>query len=145
MKTSDKKRDNSKYCRYHKDHGHETDNCWKLKEEIEKLIQRDQLRQYVNKKKDTPPKVKEKDHANEIYMIEGGSSFSENSNRSRKSHIRQAQLPSSDVDFFIFRPAKMSRYEVIEIIFTDEDMNGVEYPHDDPLVVTVMVGNHNVH
>ena len=40
MKTSDKRRDNSKFCRYHKDHGHETDDCWKLKEEIEKLIQR---------------------------------------------------------------------------------------------------------
>ena len=39
----------------------------------------------------------------------------------------------------------MSRYEATEITFTDKDMNGVEYPHDDPLVVTTMVGNHNVY
>ena len=43
MKTSESKRDTSKYCRYYKDHRHETDSCWKLKEEIEKLIQRGQL------------------------------------------------------------------------------------------------------
>ena len=88
MKTSDKRRNNSKYCRYHKDHGHEIDDCWKLKEEIKKLIQRGQFRQYVNKKKDAPSKVKGKDLANEIFMIEGGSSFSGNNNRSRKAYIR---------------------------------------------------------
>lgn len=38
IKTSDKKKDTSKYCMYHKDHGHDTNNCWKLKKEIEKLI-----------------------------------------------------------------------------------------------------------
>lgn len=66
MKTSDKKKDTSKYCRYHKDHGHDTVSCWKLKEGIEKLIQRGQLRQYIDKKKENPHKEKEKDHAGEI-------------------------------------------------------------------------------
>ena len=147
MKTPNRKRDNSKFCRYHKDHGHETNDCWKLKEEIEKLIQRGQLRQYVDKNKPATqePKGKGKDLANEIFMIEGGSSFSGDSNRSRKAHIRRAQLPSTEVDVFSFRPAKMPKYEVTEITFTDEDMEGVEHPHDDPLVVTAMVGNHNVH
>ena len=111
MKTSDKRRDNSKYYRYHKDHDHETDDCWKLKEEIEKLIQRGQLRQYVDKKKDVPLKVKAKDLANEIFMIERGSSFSENNSMSRKAYIRQAQLPSTKMDIFSFRPAKMLKYE----------------------------------
>ena len=50
-------------------------------------------------------------------MIEGGSSFSGNSNRSKKAHIRQAQLPNSEVDFFSFRPAKMLKYEAAEITF----------------------------
>ena len=78
-------------------------------------------------------------------MIEGGSSFFGNSNRSRKAHIIQAQPNGSEVDLFSFRPTKMLRYGAIEITFTDEDMNGVEYPYDDPLVVTSMVGNYNVH
>ena len=78
-------------------------------------------------------------------MIEGGCSFAENGNRSRKAHIRQAQPNSSEVDFFNFRPTKMLRYEATDITFTDEDMNGMEHHHDDPLVVTTMVDNHNVH
>ena len=113
MKTPDRRRDNSKFCRYHKDHGHETDDCWKLKEEIEKLIQRGLLRQYVDRKKPAAPEPKDKgkDLANEIFMIEGGSSFSGDSNRSRKSHIRRAQLLSTEVDVFSFRPYKMPRSE----------------------------------
>ena len=39
----------------------------------------------------------------------------------------------------------MLKYEATEITFTDEDMNKVEHPHDDPFVVTTIVGNHNVH
>lgn len=34
MKTPEKKIDTSKYCRYHKDHGHKINDYWKLKEEI---------------------------------------------------------------------------------------------------------------
>ena len=58
MKTFDKMRDNSKYCWYHKD-------CWTLKEEIEKLIQRGQLRQYIDKKKSAPKSQKIKGKASQ--------------------------------------------------------------------------------
>ena len=33
-------RDNTKYCEFHRDYGHHTDNCIQLKREIEYLIQR---------------------------------------------------------------------------------------------------------
>ena len=42
-----RKRDMSKFCRYHRDHGHTTDKCGHLKDEIEGLISRGYLRQYV--------------------------------------------------------------------------------------------------
>ncbi|XP_077223965.1 uncharacterized protein LOC143857425 [Tasmannia lanceolata] len=41
------KRDKSKYCRFHRDNGHDTDECWQLKEEIELLINRGYLKRYV--------------------------------------------------------------------------------------------------
>ncbi|KAL5580406.1 hypothetical protein UlMin_012848 [Ulmus minor] len=47
IKTPVNRRDNTKYCRYHRDIGHITEECRVLKDEIERLIQRGQLRNYV--------------------------------------------------------------------------------------------------
>nr|XP_023896904.1 uncharacterized protein LOC112008797 [Quercus suber] len=43
LSTSSRKRDPKKYCRFHKDHGHYSDECHDLKEQIEELIQRGKL------------------------------------------------------------------------------------------------------
>lgn len=48
------KRDLNKYCRYHRDRGHTTDECRQLKDEIEGLISRGYLRQYVGNRADQP-------------------------------------------------------------------------------------------
>ena len=47
MRGPKSKRDPNKYCRYHQDRGHTTDECRQLKDEIEGLISRGYLRQYV--------------------------------------------------------------------------------------------------
>ena len=41
--------DKNKYCRFHKDHGHYTEDCQDLKEQIEELIQKGKLQKYVKK------------------------------------------------------------------------------------------------
>ncbi|KAL0408268.1 UNVERIFIED_CONTAM: hypothetical protein Sradi_1761200 [Sesamum radiatum] len=48
MKDNPKRLKSDKYCRFHRDRGHTTEECHHLKNEIEKLIQRGYLRQYVN-------------------------------------------------------------------------------------------------
>ncbi|GAA0159820.1 hypothetical protein LIER_16517 [Lithospermum erythrorhizon] len=48
-KTTQYKKDMSKYCQYHKDHGHDTDDCRHLKIQIKKLIERAKLKEYVHK------------------------------------------------------------------------------------------------
>ena len=40
-------RDKKKYYRFHKDHGHYTEDCRDLKEQIEELIRKGKLQQYV--------------------------------------------------------------------------------------------------
>ena len=40
-------RDKNKYCRFHKDHDHYTEDCRDLKEHIEELIRKGKLRKYV--------------------------------------------------------------------------------------------------
>ena len=42
-------RNKNKYCRFHKDHGHYTEDCQDLKEQIEELIQKGKLQKYVKK------------------------------------------------------------------------------------------------
>ena len=42
-------RDKNKYCRFHKDHGHYTEDCPDLKEQIEELIRKGKLQKYVKK------------------------------------------------------------------------------------------------
>ncbi|XP_077223355.1 uncharacterized protein LOC143856959 [Tasmannia lanceolata] len=47
LQTPGDKRNKSKYCRFHKDHSHDTDECRHLKEEIENLLQIGYLKDYV--------------------------------------------------------------------------------------------------
>ena len=42
-------RDKNKYCRFHKDHGHYTEDYRDLKEQIEELIKKGKLQKYVKK------------------------------------------------------------------------------------------------
>ena len=46
MKSNPARKDNTKYCEFHKDHGHRTDDCIQLKNEIEYLIRRGHLGRY---------------------------------------------------------------------------------------------------
>lgn len=43
------KRDKSKYYQFHRDYGHDTEECFELKEDIKALIWRGQLRQFVSR------------------------------------------------------------------------------------------------
>ena len=48
--TAPNRRDKSKYCMYHRDHGYNTNDCFDLKEEIEFLIQQGYLKDFVKRK-----------------------------------------------------------------------------------------------
>ena len=78
-----------------------------------------------------PPKERGKGHIEEILMIKGGSTLSGQSNRFRKAHARKVQTNSTEVDVFRFRPSKIPRFGATNLVFTDEDLNGLEFPHDD--------------
>ena len=40
-------RDKSKYCKFHQDHGHHTDECRHLKDQLETLIRQEKLQKFV--------------------------------------------------------------------------------------------------
>ena len=43
-------RDKRKYYRFHKDHGHYTEDCRDLKEQIKKLIRKGKVQKFVKKR-----------------------------------------------------------------------------------------------
>ena len=48
MRIDPDKRDRTKYCCFHNDHGHLTSECIHLKRQIKALVQRGELREFVN-------------------------------------------------------------------------------------------------
>ncbi|GAV89944.1 hypothetical protein CFOL_v3_33355 [Cephalotus follicularis] len=49
LRTPVENRSVEKYCRYHRDHGHDTEDCRQLKNQIEDLIRKGHLRKYVDR------------------------------------------------------------------------------------------------
>lgn len=114
----------SKYFRYHKGHSHDTDHCWKLKKEIEKLIQRGLLSQFVGKNDERPPRDQGKKDVEEILMIGGRSLYSRSSNGARKAYARRVQTSHARIEMFYFIPAKQPRTEELYLTFINEDLDG---------------------
>ena len=55
LKGDPNKRSRDKYCRFHLDHGHNTADCYDLKQQIETLIRQGKLQKFVSKERVDPP------------------------------------------------------------------------------------------
>ena len=49
MKRDPNKCNKNKYCRFHRDHKHDTDKCYNLKQQMENLIRQGKLRHFVGR------------------------------------------------------------------------------------------------
>ena len=49
MKGDPDKHNKNKYCHFHKDHEHDTDECYDLKQQVENLIRQGKLRHFVGR------------------------------------------------------------------------------------------------
>ena len=95
MKGDPNKRNKNKYCRFHRDHGHDMDECFDLKQQIENLIRQGKLRHFVERDhKDEKLKAKMEESSRpplgEIRVIIGGISAGQTS-RSKKTYLKVVQ------------------------------------------------------
>ena len=51
LKSNLSKQSRNKYCRFHHDHGHDTADCYDLKQQIEALIREGKLQKLVSKER----------------------------------------------------------------------------------------------
>ena len=159
MKSDPATRDNTKYCEFHRDYGHRTENCIQLKREIEYLIQRGCLRRFISPgnqaqnqaqnqnqapAQQPPPRQTTTQHhqpLGEIHVISRGFAGGGESSSARKAHMRS--IRSEEIGE-IQAVSKLPRLDTT-ITFSDSGLKGCQHPHNDPLVVRAIVANTTVH
>ena len=95
MKGDPGKHIKNKYCHFHKDHEHDTDECYDLKQQVENLIRQGKLRHFVGRDhKDEKFKGKVEESSRpllrEIRLIIGGT-LTGQSFKSRKMYLKVVQ------------------------------------------------------
>ncbi|KAK3034435.1 hypothetical protein RJ639_034672 [Escallonia herrerae] len=144
MRLAPSQRDRNLWCHYHNDHGHTTDKCESLKRAIEALIKQGHLRGYVNrineKREATPLAGREevRENAGVINTISGGIAAGGSSGQGRKAYVREVLTTVGPLT------KKQKKEPAQTISFSDDDVGDTRIPHDDPLVVTLRVGNFDV-
>ncbi|XP_075665364.1 uncharacterized protein LOC142635029 [Castanea sativa] len=146
-------RDKSKYCRFHKDHDHYTEDCRNLKGQIEELIQKGKLQKYIKKadfnrlregdtsQREPSPKnegcqSQSQEVIGEISTIAEGT-FMGGSYKSLKKAC-QRQVNSVHME-----PLLKQRRTNQDIFFSEDDARGVSQPHNDPLVIALTIEGFN--
>ena len=159
MNSDPSTRNNTKYCEFHRDYGHRTDDCIQLKREIEFLIRRVYLRRFISlesqpqnqaqnqapaQQPPPPPRQITTQHQQplgEIQVISGGFTRGGESSSARKAHLRS--IRSAEIGE-IQAVSKQPSLDT-SITFSDSDLEGCQHPNDDPLVVRAIVANKTVH
>uniref|UniRef100_A0A2N9HJS8 RNA-directed DNA polymerase n=1 Tax=Fagus sylvatica TaxID=28930 RepID=A0A2N9HJS8_FAGSY len=147
--TDPDKRPRDKYCRFHRDHGHNTEDCYDLKRQIEELIKQGNLPRFIEKGQregrpqgarqqrplgEAPPRPP----LGEIHVITRGMAAGGTSRSSRKAYARQIHNV-----LVTQKSNKKPRVEDLPITFTEEDACKVFHPHDDALVVTMEIAGYS--
>ncbi|KAK1441334.1 hypothetical protein QVD17_07181 [Tagetes erecta] len=143
-------KDKSKWCAYHEDFGHNTDECIALRKEISYLLSKGHLKELLGRRKDKnqeKDKSKEKDkapqrapspppNAKTISFISGGSDICGTSYSSAKRHAKEAKSEYPE------RPHRNTSFSHTKVItFDEDDLEHIQDPHHDGLVVTLCIAN----
>ncbi|XP_021812767.1 uncharacterized protein LOC110755795 [Prunus avium] len=126
-------RDTGKFCRYHQQNSHNTEDCISLRKIVERLIREGKLDQYIARPQQAPvPNANRQ--INMISTISGGRTLAGASNRSMKQYVRAAQYPQV-LGIESSRHTKMPKVIWEPITFSEEEEEGIIYPHDDPMII----------
>ncbi|XP_063947567.1 uncharacterized protein LOC135152128 [Daucus carota subsp. sativus] len=146
IRTDLEKRNKDLYCRFHKDTGHKTDDCRQLKDEIEFLIRRGKLSKFTKdgdkNYRDNDSRGRDNDDKRTqprgpvINVISGGPTAAGTSSNSRKAYAREVMN-------IVGEPPKRAKIDYT-MAFDNIDLEKVKFPHDDPLVITPVIGNSSV-
>ncbi|KAI3667940.1 hypothetical protein L6452_43011 [Arctium lappa] len=134
-KDSDKK-DKNKWCDFHDDFGHITEDCIALKKELSWLNSKGYL-QELKEKKDARPTSPE--HAKVINCITGGSDICGTTYSAAKRHASRGPddrpIPKD------IRLKEDAELEAMPLTFDQADLDDVHQKHHDGLIIQLSIGN----
>ncbi|XP_062093990.1 uncharacterized protein LOC133800026 [Humulus lupulus] len=160
--TPSDRRDKSRYCLFHKDHGHTIAECHNLNNQIQALMRSGRLTQYIketgrpgasrhNSAFAPAPQASDPVHAasdstqeplKQVPMIHGIVELIDNQEHTTKIHKRMEERVKryKSLGHVVNLVTSEDRsYPASAITFTDDDLKGVHLPHDDPLVISLQV------
>ncbi|XP_048496343.1 uncharacterized protein LOC125495613 [Beta vulgaris subsp. vulgaris] len=142
MKTPYRNRDKSKYCHFHKDCGHETNECKHLKRALEDLARKGKMNFYLPQasrkfqKKDNRHGIRKDDESTDqdvVLVIYGGFAAGGPTNRGHKKYLRELS------QVILTNQAESDPFP--KIVVSEPDRGKIRAPHDDPLVVEMKIAN----
>ncbi|XP_048502854.2 uncharacterized protein LOC104896844 [Beta vulgaris subsp. vulgaris] len=142
MKTPYRNREKSKYCHFHKDCGHETNECKHLKRALEDLAHKGKMNSYLpqasrkfQKKDNRQGRRKDDESTDEdvVLVISGGFAAGGPTNRGHKNYLRELS------QVMLTNQAESDPFP--EIVVSELDRGKIRTPHDNPLVVEMKIAN----
>ncbi|GLT26825.1 hypothetical protein SLA2020_018670 [Shorea laevis] len=162
MRTAAATRDHARYCDFHQDHGHTTEEGKSLRSELESLAQKGMLNEYIQRPEQlrfvreqgpqpqgarnpsnrqgvgyqqAPPPIPRL--ARIIHMILRGLEAGGLSSKQRKLYVREVKHQNRAQK----RKLDDADWKDQPITFTPADFDTIITPHNDPLVTSIMINN----
>ncbi|KAM2080624.1 hypothetical protein ACFX1T_034374 [Malus domestica] len=154
IRTSLEKRDRNKMCAHHNDFGHTTNDCRSLRNQVEAMLKKGMLSQYRIESRDehkndgglqtVTGNIRADERLLDINVIHGGPQPHEGREARYRSQRREAEK-SRRVHNITSAPEASKALDNFGVIsFSQKDLEGIQFPHNDALVVTLRVANSRV-
>ncbi|XP_057248156.1 uncharacterized protein LOC130590160 [Beta vulgaris subsp. vulgaris] len=142
MKTPYRNRDKSKYCHFHKDCGHETNECKHLKRALDDLARKGKMNSYLpssgrkfQEKDNYQARRKDDESTNDdvVMVISGRFAAGGPTNRGHKNYLRELS------PVILTNQAESDPFP--KIVVSELDRGKIRTSHDDLLVVEMKISN----
>ncbi|KAJ9542681.1 hypothetical protein OSB04_029187 [Centaurea solstitialis] len=131
-----KDKDQNKWCDFHEDHGHWTDECISLKKEVSYLKSKGHLKGVIPDEQGRPASPP---HTKVVNCITGGSEVCGLTYSAAKRHVREGPDKHPIPDEVKSKAEK--ELDAMIIAFDQDDSQGARHKHHDAIVIQLTIGN----